>query len=185
MAALAYRKIAFRRRRSSSSPLPPSCTLENGAHLHRRPRATTRGRNTACCQCPCHSAKRLDPAGLDFPYDRQHVGCITCGRRLVALNGTLPSVGELGVAELFCPAPCTLIRSPRRRAAGGTKIRRHAAGDRDVARSEGEDLADPETALACLQVFALGGREGEADGERPLPVPRAFDKLSGVRDDER
>jgi hypothetical protein len=26
----------------------------------------------------------------------------------------------------------------------------------DVARSEGEDLADPESALACLQVFALG-----------------------------
>jgi hypothetical protein len=34
----------------------------------------------------------------------------------------------------------------------------------DVARSEGEDLADPETALACLQVFALGGRDGKADG---------------------
>ena len=33
----------------------------------------------------------------------------------------------------------------------------------DVARSEGEDLADPETALACLQVFALGGLKGEAD----------------------
>jgi hypothetical protein len=33
----------------------------------------------------------------------------------------------------------------------------------DVARSEGEDLADPETALACLEVFALGGRDGEAD----------------------
>lgn len=26
-----------------------------------------------------------------------------------------------------------------------------------IAQSEGEDLADPETALACLQVFALGG----------------------------
>ena len=26
----------------------------------------------------------------------------------------------------------------------------------DVARSEGEDLSDPESALACLQVFALG-----------------------------
>jgi hypothetical protein len=28
----------------------------------------------------------------------------------------------------------------------------------DIARREGEDLADPEVALACLQVFALGGR---------------------------
>jgi uncharacterized protein (DUF697 family) len=29
-----------------------------------------------------------------------------------------------------------------------------------IAQSEGEDLQDPETALACLQVFALGGRTG-------------------------
>jgi hypothetical protein len=29
-----------------------------------------------------------------------------------------------------------------------------------VAKSEGEDLNDPEAALACLQVFALGGRAG-------------------------
>ena len=36
----------------------------------------------------------------------------------------------------------------------------------DIARSEGEDLADPEAALACLEVFALGGRstsDNEAD----------------------
>ena len=33
----------------------------------------------------------------------------------------------------------------------------------DIARSEGEDLSSPETALACLQVFALGGLQGEAD----------------------
>jgi EcsC protein family len=32
----------------------------------------------------------------------------------------------------------------------------------DIARSEGEDLADPESALACLQVFALGTRDSEA-----------------------
>jgi EcsC protein family len=29
----------------------------------------------------------------------------------------------------------------------------------DIARAEGQDLADPKTALACLEVFALGGRE--------------------------
>jgi EcsC protein family len=33
----------------------------------------------------------------------------------------------------------------------------------DIARSEGEDLANLETALACLQVFALGGRDGEVN----------------------
>jgi hypothetical protein len=33
----------------------------------------------------------------------------------------------------------------------------------DIARSEGEDLADPEAAFACLEVFALGGHgDGEA-----------------------
>jgi len=30
----------------------------------------------------------------------------------------------------------------------------------DIASAEGQDLADPKTALACLEVFALGGREG-------------------------
>jgi hypothetical protein len=29
-----------------------------------------------------------------------------------------------------------------------------------IAQSEGEDLEDPETALACVQVFALGGHSG-------------------------
>ena len=33
----------------------------------------------------------------------------------------------------------------------------------DIARAEGENLADPETALACLQVFALGSRQEEDD----------------------
>jgi hypothetical protein len=33
----------------------------------------------------------------------------------------------------------------------------------DIARSEGEDLSDPESALACVQVFALGGRANSVD----------------------
>lgn len=33
----------------------------------------------------------------------------------------------------------------------------------DIARSEGEDLADPDTRLACMEVFALGGRTREDD----------------------
>lgn len=33
----------------------------------------------------------------------------------------------------------------------------------DIARSEGENLSDPETALSCVQVFALGGRSGSID----------------------
>ena len=34
---------------------------------------------------------------------------------------------------------------------------------RHIARSEGEDLSDPATALACVEVFALGGRAGSKD----------------------
>ncbi len=33
----------------------------------------------------------------------------------------------------------------------------------EIARSEGEDLSDPEAALSCVQVFALGGRPGSSD----------------------
>ena len=33
----------------------------------------------------------------------------------------------------------------------------------EIARSEGEDLSEPESALSCVQVFALGGRAGSDD----------------------
>ncbi|HEY2230479.1 MAG TPA: EcsC family protein [Xanthobacteraceae bacterium] len=33
----------------------------------------------------------------------------------------------------------------------------------DIARSEGENLADPDAALSCVQVFALGARSGSVD----------------------
>lgn len=33
----------------------------------------------------------------------------------------------------------------------------------DIAQSEGEDLSDPEVALSCVEVFALGGRTGSDD----------------------
>jgi hypothetical protein len=33
----------------------------------------------------------------------------------------------------------------------------------EIARGEGEDLSDPEAALSCVQVFALGGRPGSTD----------------------
>jgi len=33
----------------------------------------------------------------------------------------------------------------------------------EIAQSEGEDLSDPEAALSCIQVFALGGRAGSVD----------------------
>ena len=38
----------------------------------------------------------------------------------------------------------------------------------DIARGEGEDFSDPKTALACLEVFALGGR---ADADKNIRFP--------------
>jgi len=35
----------------------------------------------------------------------------------------------------------------------------------EIARSEGENLSDPEAALSCVQVFALGGRTGASELE--------------------
>src|SRR5262249_39675326 len=66
---------------------------------------------------------------------------------LAAASGAVG--GAFGIAALAVELPISTI------------IMLRSIGD--VARSEGEDLADPETALACLQVFALGGRVGEAD----------------------
>jgi hypothetical protein len=52
-------------------------TLEDRAHLHRRPCATTSCRNTSRGQCPCNAAKGFDAASLNFPDHRQNVGRVT------------------------------------------------------------------------------------------------------------
>jgi len=66
-----------------------------------------------------------------------------------ALHGTLAAAsgaigGALGLATLPVELPIST-----------TLMLRAIA---EIARQEGEDLADPEAALACVQVFALGGR---------------------------
>jgi hypothetical protein len=45
----------------------------------------------------------------------------------------------------------------------------------EIARNEGEDLSEPEAALACVQVFALGGRPGSAD-----PADSGYFAVRGV-----
>jgi EcsC protein family len=68
-------------------------------------------------------------------------------RALAAASGAVS--GGFGMAALPVELPISTI------------IMLRSIGD--VARSEGEDLSNPETALACLQVFALSGRAGAAD----------------------
>jgi hypothetical protein len=65
-------------------------------------------------------------------------------KTLAVLSGAMG--GALGVSAILVELPISttiILRSIAR-----------------IAQSEGEDLQDSETALACLQVFALGGRAG-------------------------
>lgn len=77
----------------------------------------------------------------------------TGGRDNRAMHRTLAAAtgaagGALGLASLPLELPVST-----------TIMLRSIA---DIARAEGEDLSRPEAALACLQVFALGGPAGNA-----------------------
>lgn len=66
-------------------------------------------------------------------------------KAMAAVSGAVG--GAFGLATLAVELPLST-----------TLMLRSIAG---IAREEGEDLADPENALACVQVFALGGRGSE------------------------
>ncbi|HWV54380.1 MAG TPA: EcsC family protein [Pseudorhodoplanes sp.] len=68
-------------------------------------------------------------------------------RALVSASGA--AGGAFGLATLPIELPISTIIMLRSIA--------------DIARSEGEDLSDPEAALSCVEVFALGGRSGSDD----------------------
>lgn len=68
-------------------------------------------------------------------------------RRLAAASGAIG--GAIGLASLPLELPVST-----------TIMLRSIA---DIARLEGENLAEPEAALACLQVFALGGHADEGN----------------------
>jgi hypothetical protein len=68
-------------------------------------------------------------------------------RAMVAASGA--AGGALGLASLPIELPVTV----------GLMLRSIA----DIARAEGEDLSQPDSALACLEVFALDGRPEGAD----------------------
>src|SRR5947209_6781430 len=77
------------------------------------------------------------PAG-----DRRHLH-----RALVTASGAVGGAFGLITLPVELPVSTTLI------------LRSIA----EIARAEGEDLGAPEAALACLEVFALGGQQGSSD----------------------
>ena len=85
-------------------------------------------------------AKR--PATKFAVSDRRHLH-----RALVTASGAVGGAFGLITLPVELPVSTTLI------------LRSIA----EIARAEGEDLQDPEAALACLEVFALGGQPGTSD----------------------
>jgi hypothetical protein len=71
-----------------------------------------------------------------------HAGSQLLHKALAAASGA--AGGAFGLATLPVELPVSTIIMLRSIA--------------EIARSEGEDLSDPESALSCVQVFALGGR---------------------------
>lgn len=86
------------------------------------------------------AVRTMDPGGRRRPRPRSHM----------ALAGLAGGVGgAFGIAALPFELPVTT-----------TIIIRSIA---DIARSEGEDLSDPASRFACLEVFAMGGPSAEDD----------------------
>ncbi len=79
--------------------------------------------------------------------DKPHARSQLFHKALATASGA--AGGALGLATLPVELPVSTIIMLRSIAA--------------IAQSEGEDLSDPETALSCVQVFALGGRAGSDD----------------------
>ncbi|QRE76949.1 EcsC family protein [Methylobacterium aquaticum] len=90
---------------------------------------------------PSWRTRALELLGRFPPGDRGH-------KALAAVSGAIG--GAFGITTLAVELPVST-----------TLMLRSIA---EIAQREGEDMADPEAALACMQVFALGGR-GATQGE--------------------
>jgi hypothetical protein len=96
------------------------------------------------------TAKGLEAAlkvALRTMQHTPHAGSLRLHKALATASGA--AGGAFGLATLPIELPVSTIIMLRSIA--------------DIARSEGEDLSDPEPALSCVQVFALGSRPGAAN----------------------
>ncbi len=96
------------------------------------------------------TSKALDMAlrvALKTMRDDPHAGSQLLHKALATASGA--AGGAFGLAALPIELPVSTIIMLRSIA--------------EIASSEGEDLSDPEAALSCVQVFALGGRTGSDD----------------------
>jgi hypothetical protein len=105
--------------------------------------------------------RTLDPAARKPAWPRLHKLC-------VSISGGVG--GFIGIAAVPIELPLSTSLMFRSVA--------------EIARAEGEDLGSPDAALACLQVFALGGRSASDDAadsayfETRIALARALAKAS-------
>jgi EcsC protein family len=96
------------------------------------------------------TAKALDAAlrvALQTMHNERQAGSPLLHKVLASASGA--AGGAFGLASLPIELPVSTIIMLRSIA--------------DIARSEGEDLSSPDSAIACVEVFALGGRAGSTD----------------------
>ena len=106
-----------------------------------------------CAHYSTATAKGLEVAlkvALRTMQRTPHAGSRLLHKALATASGA--AGGAFGLASLPIELPVSTIIMLRSIA--------------DIARSEGEDLSDPKSALSCVQVFALGGRTGSADASQ-------------------
>ena len=107
-------------------------------------------------------AKRALERALDIALFSLQNRSITGGRKLhsglACASGAIGGAFGLAALAVELPVSTTIM------------LRAIAA----IAQEEGEDLADPRTGLACLEVFALGGPRDEDSAEADYFVVRAM-----------
>jgi len=95
--------------------------------------------HTAISQALRVAVSTLDEQKGAAPADRWHRG-------MAALSGAVGGIAGLPALVVELPVSTTIM------------LRSIA----DIARSQGEDVRSPEGRLACLEVFAFGGKPGDA-----------------------
>src|SRR6516165_9894030 len=114
--------------------------------------------STAVAKLAKHALERALDVALFSLQNRRFTGGRKLHSGLACTSGAIGGVFGLAALAVELPVSTTIM------------LRAIAA----IAQEEGEDLADPRTGLACLEVFALGGPPGEDSAEADYFVVRAM-----------
>ena len=149
------------------SPMTPADQAALARAVEALERTSFAARITALLGRQIETAGRLLPAGITGAVSKATTAALKAATR-VALTSLRKAPQRdsrafhraLAAASGAAGGAFGLVSLPVELPVSTTVMLRSIA---DIARSEGEDLAKPEAALACLQVFALGGHSAGPD----------------------